>query len=253
MGSRILAIFLLVIAANAQTPPTEAGERMQQGVLAFQGADYELAATLFDEAYEMDSSLLDARVYYGYAEMMQYVPGSADPEHVAHAERAREAFEEALERQPDHQLAAATLASLYFNMKDFDNAAIAHKRTIELDPSRTESHYTLGVIAWTRSYQPRQALRAELGMRPEDPGPIRDPFRRRELAEELRPILEEGLDHLRQAIGIDPGYGDAMAYANLIERELADLSETQAEYEEHIARADEWVQKALDAKRAKQQ
>jgi hypothetical protein len=40
-----------------------------------------------------------------------------------------------------------------------------------------------------------------------------------------------------------------MVYLNLLERERADFAETPEEYEEHIAKANEWVDKAMATKR----
>ena len=103
-------------------------------------------------------------------------------------------------------------------------------RCWEAEPENKESHYTIGVICWTQSYEPRLEFRAEIGMQQEDPGPIRTKGRlnriQREdlstVAAEVLPVINEGLEALEQAIEIDPDYDDAMAYVNLLYREKAD-------------------------------
>mgnify|MGYP005860232665 CR=1 FL=1 len=112
-----------------------------------------------------------------------------------------------------------------------------------------ESYYTIGVIKWTQSYEPRLKLRAELGMKPEDPGPIKDAKKRKELAETVVPIIEEGIAALEKALEINPDYADAMAYLNLLNRERADFADTQEENEQYLAKADQWVQQTLATKK----
>jgi hypothetical protein len=92
-------------------------------------------------------------------------------------------------------------------------------------------------------------VRAELGMKPDDPGPIKDEEKRKEVAAETIPTIQEGLDALNNALKINPDYADAMAYLNLLNRERADFADSPEEYEEYMAKADEWVQKTLATKR----
>jgi antirestriction protein len=65
------------------------------------------------------------------------------------------------------------------------------------------------------------------------------------------PVLQEGVDRLNRAIEIEAEYDDAMAYLNLLYRQEADLENTPEEYREDIAKADGWVQKALDVRKEK--
>src|SRR5262249_14142109 len=58
-----------------------------------------------------------------------------------------------------------------------------------------------------------------------------------------------GLQSLQTAVQLDPGYSDAMAYINLLLRIEAGVVDDSARSAELIAQADDWVQKALNAKR----
>jgi TonB family protein len=58
-----------------------------------------------------------------------------------------------------------------------------------------------------------------------------------------------GFWDLNQALSLSPQYSDAMAYMNLLVRERADLRDTAEEYRRDITEADQWVQRALEAKR----
>src|ERR1019366_8032387 len=93
--------------------------------------------------------------------------------------------------------------------------------------------------------------RAGLGMRIEDPGPIKDAGVRADLTARYGPVIESGLRALEKALEINPQYDDAMAYINLLVRERADLRETAEEWNRDVALADEWVTKALATKKAK--
>ena len=144
-------------------------------------------------------------------------------------------------------------------MKKMNDAKEWHHKVLAAQPETKESHYTIGVICWTQSYEPRLQFRAEIGMMQEDPGPIRIKGRMNSIlredfmavAEEVVPIIDEGLEALEMAIGIDPDYDDAMAYVNLLYREKADFAETDEEYNLLLDQADEWVQKALDTRKRK--
>ena len=186
--------------------------------------------------------------------MSQYIPDSDSEEDLEVARLALKSFQEVLDRNPTEAqaiLAMSSMGSLYFNMKEFDQALEWYGKLLAMDPNNLQALYVKGVIAWTQIYQPRLEVRAALGMRPEDPGPIKDNEARIELAETNLPIIEYGMKSLETAIKIDPDYDDAMAYLNLLYRERADISETKKEYDEYSEKADDWVQRALDTKKRK--
>ena len=250
----VLSVFSL--GCQKQISYLKARNELNKGVQAFTAADYPTAVTRFTNALELDPSLTDAKAYRSYAYMNQFYPGSVDPENLKLAEQAIDGFEEVLEVDPDNMLAVSSMASLYFNMKQFDKAEEWHRKRIELamaqdpvDPGAADSYYTIGVIKWTDSYQPRLAARTEMGMQATEPGPLKNAATRQELAVEAVPTIESGLEALNNALKVNPDYADAMIYLNLLERERADFAESQQEYDQHIAEANKWVDKALETKR----
>lgn len=252
----VVGAALLTLGCSKQINFLKARHALNKGVNAFSAANYPLAAEQFGTALEYDPELNDARAYQAYAYMNQFVPGGETPENIAMADRALKGFEEVLAIDPDSILAISSMASLYFNMENFEEAEKWHRRRIEVgsamdppDPGVPESYYTIGVIKWTQSYEPRLALRADLGMRPEDPGPISDKEQRVALAEEIVPAIDDGLSALNEAVKINPDYADAMVYLNLLYRERADLVDTPEEYEEYMAQAEEWVLKTMDTRK----
>lgn len=228
-----------------------ARNQLNEGVKSFTAANYPIAVDYFTKAIELDPELIDAKSYRAYSYMMQYIPGGESDENRKLAQQALDGFADVLGMDEKNQLALQSIASLYFNMSEMELSKESYQKLLAKHPDNKEALYTIGVINWTQTYQPRIEVRASLGMKPEDPGPIKDQEAREELAEENLPLIEEGLDALKKAIEIDPDYDDAMAYVNLLYRERADLGETKEEYDQYSMMADEMVQKALDTKKRK--
>src|ERR1043165_7009998 len=156
-----------------------------------------------------------------------------------------------LEQTPNDKVAVASLASLYLNQKKWDEAEKWYQKLAAVDPNSPIPYYSLGFIAWSKWYPEYGKARADLGMKQEDPGPIKDKKVKERLKTEFGPVIDGGLAALDKALQIDPEYDDAMAYENLLVRERADLMDTKEEYEKQIQVADDWVQKALATKKMK--
>lgn len=113
----------------------------------------------------------------------------------------------------------------------------------------------MGVIDWTRCYQPRMEGRARLGMRPDAHLNSKNPHQKK-ICDELRAknwsVIEDGISKLDKAIQLRPDYDDAMAYMNLMDRERADLecADVSAQNRD-LKTADEFVDKAMATKKAK--
>jgi len=252
LWAAVVALGCVIFASGCseQINALKARNHLNKGVKAFSASDYKTAVEHFEQAIDLDAELLAARSYRASALMMQYVPGVQSPDNQKIAQQALEGFQNVLEQDPGNQVAMSSIASLYFNMEELKKAKEWNKKLIEKYPDKKEAYYTIGVINWTQAYQPRIEVRAELGMKPEDPGPIKDEEVREELAERNIPLIEEGLDMLARALELDPQYEDAMAYTNLLYRERADIGDEE-EYEKYSQIADEWVQRTLETKKKK--
>jgi tetratricopeptide (TPR) repeat protein len=246
-----LVVGLAALGCQDQINYLKARNELNRGVNAFSRSDYSFAIEHFEKAIELDPEFLEARQYLASSYMMQYVPGAESLENEAVAENALAGFLDVLDRSEDNEPALASIAILYFNMKRMEDARDWYAKLLEKFPENKDAYYTLGVIAWTETYQPRLMVRASLGMKPEDPGPIKDDDARHGLAELNLPVVEEGLKNLEKALEIDPEHDNSMAYINLLYRELADISETKEEYEKYTAMANEWSMKSLDTRKKK--
>jgi len=167
------------------------------------------------------------------------------------ATAAFENFKKVLETEPKNTVAIASIASLNLNQKKWDEAQQWYDKLIAVEPQNADAYYSMGFIAWSKWYPAYGTARAALGMKQEDPGPIKDKKVKEELKAKYGPVIEGGLQALDKALQINPDYDDAMAYENLLVRERADLADSKEEYDRQQKIADDWVQKALATKKRK--
>jgi len=220
-------------------------------VNAFRAGNYAAAADEFRTAIETDPTLLDARLYLATAYEQQFVPGTETEQNKKFADAAMSEFQKVLQDSPKSLLATQSIASLFYNMKDFEKAREWNKKVIGIDDKNKEAYYTLGVLAWTDFLPVDREARNNSHMKPEDPGPLKDPKVRAELKEKYWNSLTEGIEYEKKALAVDPEYENAMAYMNLLLRYRADLADTKEEYEAAVKEADNWVQKSLETTKIK--
>ncbi|MEZ5353544.1 MAG: tetratricopeptide repeat protein [Bryobacteraceae bacterium] len=242
---------LALLIGSTGCAPLKARDQLNQGVRAFKVAKYAEAVEHFRTATELDPKLPAARLYLATAYYSQYIPGAESPENMELAKNAYEEYLKVLEQEPGNELALASIASLYFHQKKWPEAEEWYGKLIAANPNNKEGLYTMGVIAWTKSFQKRMEARAKLGMKPEDPGPLKDKKIREPLAAELMPIINKGIENLEKALQVDNEYDDSMAYMNLLLRERADLQDSPEAYKKDIETADGWVSKTMDTKKIK--
>jgi tetratricopeptide (TPR) repeat protein len=237
-------------------------DALNKGVQAYKSAKYPDAVEYFKKSVALDPTNENGRLYLGTSYMQQYIPGADSPDNVQMARAAKDEFMKVLEKNPQEKLALASLANLSYQqangvsdldqkLKRLDDARDWYLKLIAADPKNKEAYYTLGVIDWAKVYPARTTARARLGMRPEDPGPIKDKKVKDDLKARNGSIVEDGIQNLQKSLEIDPNYDDAMAYMNLMYRERADLEDTADAYKKDVETADGWVQKSLDTKKAK--
>jgi tetratricopeptide (TPR) repeat protein len=155
-----------------------------------------------------------------------------------------------LDKDPNNLNSVKGIAYLYLQMKKFEEAKDFYKRATKIDPNDPEPYYSVAVIDWTETYQPRMEQRAKLGI------PPNEPLKDKKVCAELRTTnwdkVQEGKQMLEKALQLRPDYDDAMAYLNLMYREQADIEcEDPAARQEDLKQADSWVDKTMATKKAK--
>jgi tetratricopeptide (TPR) repeat protein len=226
-------------------------DQLNKGTQAFRNAQYPEAVEHFKQAVELDPTFPVARLYLATAYMQQYIPGAESAENDKMAKAAYDTFMEVLKEDPRNSTALASIASLYLYQRKWDDAQQWYEKLIAIEPNNADAYYSLGYIAWQKWYPAFGSELAELGMKQDDPGPIKDKKAKDELKEKWLPTINAGLDALDKTLKINPEYEDAMSYKNLLIRERAYLDDTKEDFAKDAKEADDWQQKALDTKKIK--
>ncbi|MDE3159498.1 MAG: tetratricopeptide repeat protein [Acidobacteriota bacterium] len=245
----VAAGVLVLVGASCQK--LKSRDQLNQGVRAFQSAQYPEAVEHFKTAVELDPAFPTARLYLATAYFQQYIPGAESPENTQMAKAAYDQFMKVLDQDTRNTVAMASVASLYLYQKKWDDAQQWYEKLVAVDPNNADAYYSLGFIAWSKWYPAYGTARVELGMKQDDPGPIKDKKVKQELKTKWLPTINAGLQALDKTLQINPEYEDAMSYENLLIRERADLLDSKEEYDAAIKVANDWVQKALETKKIK--
>jgi TonB family protein len=248
LGALALSVVIASSVALTARAQSTAEPYIQQGLAAQQRGDYPEAARQFAAAVRLDPAHLGVKLYLAGALLAQALPAE-DPNTNPAVAEARRQLLDVLERDPKNRGAISTLMTLAVHSRQFDQARDWALRSIQVDGSDKGAYYTLGFVDWNLCYPDYGAARQAAGMQPGDPGIIPDAALRASMRARHQTQIEEGLQNLQTAIQLDPGYSDAMAYANLLLRIEAGIVDDAARSAELISQADGWVQKALDAKR----
>ncbi len=245
----LIAVGLAVLSAGGCNK-LRARDQLNKGVLAYKNAKYEEAIAHFQQAVSLDPALLNARLYLATAYAQQYIPGADTEDNNRMGQQAIDEYKAVLERDRKNINSVKGIAYLYLQMKKFEDAKRYYRKATELDPNDPEPYYSVAVIDWTESYQPRMEERAKLGLKPEEP--LKDKKVCAVLKDKNSNVIQDGIDNLNKALQLRPDYDDAMAYLNLMFREKGDLEcDDPAARAADLKTADDWVDKTLAIKKAK--
>src|SRR5215467_6531698 len=236
----------------------KARDQLNKGVKAYKDNHYEQAIDHFQQAVQLDPSLINARMYLATAYVSQYIPGVDSPDNLRTAQEAIKEYERVIDMNPSREQkvnSAKGVAYLYLNQKKWDDAKKYYRMASDMDPNDPEPYYSVGVIDWTACYQPRMEKRAALGLKPEENLNPKNKDQKQacdELKAKNSSTIQEGIDTLNKAIQLRPDYDDAMAYMNLMYREKGDVEcNDLASRAEDLKTADHWVDETLRVKKAK--
>jgi len=249
--SFLLLAFVASLSPSISTAQTtEAHTEVELGVLSYKAGEYEEAIQHFQRAVATDPNNINARMYLATAYGQEYMPGADTRDNVRLGELAIEQYQKVMEIDDHNMNAIKGAAYLELTRKKFQAARKLYQRASEVDPNDPEPYYSVGVIDWTQTYQPRMAVRAKLGLKPEQ-GLIQHP-ECWQIRDRNKALVEEGMEVLKKAIDLRHDYDDAMAYMNLMYRERADIQcgDTKAQASD-LKAADDWVDMTLAIKKRK--
>jgi tetratricopeptide (TPR) repeat protein len=254
---RVLALMAvgLTLLSAVGCDKLRARDQLNKGVASYKNARYEEAIEHFQQAVTLDPSLLNARLYLATAYAQQYIPGVDAEDNNRLGQQAIDQYKAVLERDPKSINSVKGIAYICLQMKKFDDAKSYYRKALEIDPNDPEPYYSVGVIDWTQTYQPRMEERAKLGMKPDEQLNPKDKNQKKvcsELKQKNEANIQDGIDALNKALQLRADYDDAMAYMNLMYREKADVEcDDLAARAADLKTADEWVDKTMATKKAK--
>jgi tetratricopeptide (TPR) repeat protein len=246
------AAMLLVLASTVGCTKLRARDQLVKGVQAFKAGEYERAVNHFQESIKLDPSYDTARLDLAAAYAFEVVPNLDTPENLATAQKAINGFNEVLAKNPDDLGALRQIASIHFNIKQYDQTKKDEEKVISLDPNDAQAHDMIAVIDFNEAVKNEISVFAPAGLTDDGNG---TPKKSKDVCMKLQalnaPLVNEGIQYLQQAININPTYEDAMQYMNLMYRRKANIEcGDDAARKADIATADMWVQKAMGARKA---
>src|SRR4030095_4794669 len=128
----------------------KARDSLNKGVRAFTEQKYDQAAEVFNESIKLDPEFQVARMYLATTYTSQFVPGSTDPKSNEMAEKAIATFQEVLANYPsdnsdDAKNARLSIASLFYQLKKYDESKQWCRELQKVDPDNAEALYRIAV------------------------------------------------------------------------------------------------------------
>jgi TonB family protein len=248
-GLSALAVCGVIASSLALTARAQGGAHyaMKLAEAAFNRGDYTEAIAQFENAVKLEPDNVKAKLFLARTLLQEFIPGTEAGALIA--ARARQQYLDVLSLEPGNRPAVLALMSLAINSKQFAEAHDWAVRAIQGDATDPIPYYSAAFVDWSMTYPDYGAARAAAGMRQEDSGNIPDAGLRQRLRAQHGAHVEDGHRMLAIAVQLNPDFADAMAYENLLDRIEAGMADTPQQAADWIAKADEWVGKALDAKR----
>ncbi|HZY62999.1 MAG TPA: hypothetical protein VFE38_10760, partial [Edaphobacter sp.] len=246
------AMLALLLVSVTGCNRLKARDQLTKGVQAFKNAQYEQAVNHFQNAIALDPNYEDAKLYLATAYSYQVVPNLDTPENMAIAKKALDGFNRVLAKDPNDVTALKQIASINFNIKNFEKAKEYQKKVISLAPNDAEAYYTVGVVDWMQAYKNTVAGLAAEGLTDDGNGNVKKSKAAcKKMQEENNDLVTEGLQYLNKAVQINPTYDDAMSYLNLTYRQKANIDcGDDAARKADLATADDWNNKSMGARKA---
>jgi tetratricopeptide (TPR) repeat protein len=210
-----------------------ARDALNKGVKAFVDQKYDDAAKLFEESIRLDPQFIIAKSYLATTYASQFVPGSPDEKSKQSAQKAIETFQSIIDSEPGNTNAMISIASLYYQLQDFDKSKEWCGKIQNIDPTIAEALYRVAVMDYEDSVK-------KTGLQGENVE-----FLNAEEKDHTLKDIDEGLTYIDKALKIRPDYFDAMDYQNLLWREKGKFEKDKTKKAELIRQADLVAQKAL--------
>ncbi len=226
----LLAALVFSSGGCALVNRVRAKNALNEGARAYRDGRFKDAEDKFREAYSLDETQRNAPLFIARAVQQQYKPGVNTPENVAMGERAVQAYQDILSRDPQNQDAYKAIVFLYGQMKRDDKVAEMLKARASDNNStptaRAEALVILASKQWQCSYDITE--RKENQTKEEKDNKIiihyKKPANQADF-DKARQCADEGMRLAEEAVSLNANSASAWSYkANLL-REKAKLAE----------------------------
>jgi tetratricopeptide (TPR) repeat protein len=253
----VLCAFLLVYPTSAQQPDAdnhsspEVKAFMDAGIASFKEAHYDEAVASFSKATQLEPGNQTAHLYLGTTYACQVIPNLETPENLHIASSALAEFDLVLKAHPNDLTAIKQEASLYRNIRQFDQAKALERRVIMIEPHDVEALYTIGVLDWQQEYKNAVEIFTTEGITDNGDGnPNLSRAGCNALIAKNKALVDEGIVSLTQAIELKPDFDDAMQYLQLTYRRHADFQcGDPTGISADLKLVEEWSKKATQARK----
>jgi len=245
------------------------GEEIIEGLTAYQSGKLDEAIRHFKEAVLLNPNDNASKKLLADALTRKVIPGVETPDNLKTAQQAINLYQEVISKPTPGQIvplfmetvyssvtvsSMAQIARINFSINKLDDSKAWRKRVLDMQPKDAEASFAVGVIDWMQARQNALTALKAAGITDDGMGNAKAPAAVMEsIKAQNGALIEESLVYLNQAVKNRPDYADAMAYLNLAYRRKADLDfGNETARLEDVARADEWVRKAMETRKANQ-
>lgn len=257
MNKKLCLLMVLILSLGTiSCSKIQARIEIRDANEAYAQEQYDVALAGYQEAREIDGSFDDLDRMVGYSYIGLYTPEDRSPANEKYADGAIQALKAYLVKRPDDTIARESLINLFLNSNrnsqaidffreglqknpndldsvrsvarlyaqdgNFEEALIWYKRITELDAKNPEAHYTYGVVLYekvSKSPPPDTALTLS--------------------------YIEQGKASLIKASELRADYFEAAVFTNLLFREQAKLEADPVRQQELMAQADVYRNRAI--------
>jgi tetratricopeptide (TPR) repeat protein len=227
-------------------------DEVNQGVEAYKANHLDEAIRHFQKAVQLEPVRPLAKRYLGTVMAQKVLPGVVTPANLRIAQESIRIFQDLLQIAPHDVYSIRQIAGIEFEIGKLDDAKTMQKRLLAENPKDVEAAFKIGVIDLLQvRHNALTALKAA-GLVDDGKGNAAAPAAVKEsIKTQNTPLVEEALLYLNQAVENRPDYVDAMDSLNFAYKKKAELDiANEAARLDDLAKADEWMRKASEAKKA---
>jgi tetratricopeptide (TPR) repeat protein len=144
-------------------------------------------------------------------------------------DEAEAALLKAKEVKPDEPTVYTTMANFYNRQGDFDKTIDALQQAASLEPNNPEGYHRIATFYWEKAFRDYRISPAD-----------------------KKDYILKGIAMEDKALGLNPEYGDAMTYKNILLRMQANMEKDKSKQDALLKEADELRRKAQELQKKKQ-